>query len=122
MSTLIYTKDGLALEVDTIAFEGPQSGPYRGYTVRASYLKEPHAGDALVEIFKDGQPLRQFMFPAYKIWNIAAHIYDIVDGEIEKSARGYAVAASDGLGGYAPMVPVHVQSAPAIPGIEKGKP
>lgn len=94
-----------ALVVDSLAFEGPTSGPDRGYTVRASYLKEPHKGDALVEIFKDGQPLRSFMFPAYKIWNIAAHFRDIVDSEIEKSASGYVMAASDGLGGYAPMTP-----------------
>ena len=94
---------GSAFVVESLAFEGPKSGPDRGYTVRASYLKEPHAGDALVEILKDGQPLRQFTFPAYTIWNIAAHFKDIVDGEIEKSANGYAMAASDGLGGYAPM-------------------
>lgn len=89
---------GSAFVVDSLAFEGPKSGPDRGYTVRASYLKEPHKGDALVEIFKDGQPLRQFTFPAYKIWNIAAHFKDIVDGEIEKSADGYAMAAWDGIG------------------------
>ena len=96
-----------AYVVDSLAFEGPKSGPDRGYTVRASYLKEPHKGDALVEIFKDAQRLRQFTFPAYKIWNIAAHFKDIVDGEIEKSSSGYAMAASDGLGGYAPMTPVN---------------
>jgi len=60
-----------------------------------------------VEIFKDGQPHRSFTFPAYKIWNIAAHFRDIVDGEIEKSTSGYDMAASDGLNGYAPMTPMH---------------
>ena len=88
-------------EVEKIAFESKE--PDRGYTVRASYLKSPPAGDALVEIFKDGQPLRSFTFPAYKIWNIAAHFSDIVDGEIANHAGGYALAASDGLGGFAPM-------------------
>jgi hypothetical protein len=87
----------LAFVVDAVAFEGPKSGPDRGYTLKASYLKAPHAGYALVEIFKNGQLVRQFMFPAYKIWNIAAHFRDIVDGEINKSTIGYAMAASDGL-------------------------
>ena len=102
---------GSAFVVDSIAFEGPRSGPDRGYTVRASYLKDPHKGDALVEILKDGQPHRSFTFPAYKVWNIAAHFHNIVDGEIEKSASGYAMAASDGLGGYAPMTPVQPPNA-----------
>jgi len=78
------------MEIDKLAFESKE--PDRGYTVRASYLKEPDARDALVEIFKDGKPLRQFRFPAYKVWNIAAHFRDIVDGEIEKSASGYEMA------------------------------
>ena len=89
-----------AFVVDSLAFEGPKSGHYRGYTVRASHLKYPHKGDALVEIFKDGNLHRSFLFPSYKIWNIAAHFHDIVDGEIEKSASGYAMDASDGLGGF----------------------
>lgn len=65
------------LAVEEIAFESKT--PDRGYTIRASYLKEPHRGDALIEIFKDGNPLRTFTFPAYKIWNLAAHFKDIVD-------------------------------------------
>ena len=86
-------------EVTSVAFDGPKSGPDRGYTVRASYLQPPHAGDALIEIFKDGQPLRCFLFPAYKIWNIAAHFSDIVDGEIEGNASGYERAAWNGITG-----------------------
>jgi len=91
-------------EIEKIAFEGPKE-PDRGYTVKASYLKQPNEGDALVEIFKDGQLLRQFMFPAYKIWNIAAHFRDIVDGEIEKSAKGYQMAAWDGISGAVVILP-----------------
>lgn len=68
----------------------------RGYRVRAFYLTEPK-GDALIEIEKDSKNLRRFFFPAYKIWNIAAHFGDIVDGEIEKSTSGYEMAASTGL-------------------------
>lgn len=87
-------RERIALEIEGIAFESKQ--PDRGYTVKASYLKGPK-GDALIEIFKDSNPLRAFLFPAYKVWNIAAHFSDIVDGEIEGSARGYEMAAWDGI-------------------------
>ena len=91
------------MEIYKLAFESKE--PDRGYTVRASYLKEPNAAYALVEIFKDGQPLRQFMFPAYKVWNIAAHFRDIVDGEIEQNASGYEMAAWDGISGAVVVTP-----------------
>ncbi len=84
----------MTYEIDKVAFESKE--PDRGYTVKASYLKQP-AGDALIQIFKDGELLREFMFPAYKVWNIAAHFRDIVDGEVEKSASGYEMAASTGI-------------------------
>ena len=90
-------------KIEKVAFESKE--PDRGYTVKASYLIEP-SSEALVEIHKDGQLDRKFLFPAYKIWNIAAHFSDIVDGEIEKSSHGYAMAASDGLGGHASIKPV----------------
>ena len=86
------------MEIDKIAFEGPNE-PDRGYTVRASYLKEPDDENALIEIFKDGMPVRQFGFPAYKIYNIQAHFGDIVDGEIEQSMHGYEMAAWNGIEG-----------------------
>ncbi len=98
-------------EVESVAFEGPPKGD-RGYTVRASYLKQPNNGDALIEIFKDGEPLREFLFPAYKIWNISAHFPDIVDGEIEKSSRGYEMAAWDGISGATFFVPKDDASNP----------
>ena len=71
----------------------------RGYGARAWYLEDTpdSKGDALIEIFKGDQLLREFLFPAYKIWNIAAHFHDIVDGELENSARGYQMAAWTGL-------------------------
>ena len=49
--------------------------------------------------------IRSFIFPAYKIYNIAAHFSDVVDGELSKNDkdRGYTIAASNGLGGFAPM-------------------
>ena len=82
-------------EVEKVAIES--SEPDRGYTFKISYLKKPNNGDALVEIFKDSELLRKFLFPAYKIWNIPAHFSDIVDGELENDGRGYEAAASTGL-------------------------
>lgn len=86
------------IEIDKVAFSGPPE-PDRGFTVKASYLKSPNDGDALIEIFKDGNPHRKFLFPAYKIWNISAHFRDIVDGEIQNSDSGYKMAAWDGISG-----------------------
>jgi hypothetical protein len=70
-----------SMEIEKTAFES--KAPDRGFTVKASYLKQPNDGDALIEIFRDGTKVREFLFPAYKIWNIAAHFSDIVDGELE---------------------------------------
>lgn len=71
--------------------------PDRGFTVKAFYLQKPNNGDALVEIYRDGQPYRRFLFPAYKVWNIAAHFTDIVDGEIEGNFSGYDLAGWAGF-------------------------
>ena len=78
----------------------------RGFNVKAWYLEntEESKGDALIEVCYNGKIIKEFVFPAYKIYNIAAHFNDIVDGEINNNDRGYAIAASDGLGGFAPMV------------------
>ncbi len=92
------------IEIESLAFEGPKAGPDRGYTVKASYLKEPK-GEALIEIFKDAKPLRAFLFPAYKVWNIAAHFSDIVDGEIAGNSNGYEMAAWDGISGAIVLLP-----------------
>ncbi len=83
------------MEIDKVAFEGPTK-PDRGHTIKVSYLKEPK-GEALVEIFKDKNPIRQFLFPSYKIYNLQAHFSDIVDGEIANNDDGYKLAASTGL-------------------------
>ena len=82
--------------IDKVAFDSTGQ-PDRGYAVKASYLLDPNAGDALIQIFKDGTVLREFLFPAYKVWNIAAHFKDIVDGEIEKNTSGYDMAAWNGI-------------------------
>ena len=73
----------------------------RGFNVKAWYLEntEKSKGNALIEIRYDGKLIREFLFPSYKIWNIAAHFNDIVDGELSKdnATRGYRMAASMGL-------------------------
>jgi hypothetical protein len=57
-------------------------GEWRGYQVRAHYLKPPDNQDALVEVLKDGEIVRSFRYPAYRVWNVAAHADDLID-EIE---------------------------------------
>ena len=73
----------------------------RGFNAKAWHLKNTaeSKGDSLIQISYNGQLLREFLFPSYKIWNIPAHFKDIVDGELSKDdkARGYRIAASTGL-------------------------
>jgi len=75
----------------------------RGFNVKAWYLidTEESKGDALIEIKYNGKLIREFLFPAYKIYNIAAHFSDIIESELSKDdkERGYQIAASTGLGG-----------------------
>lgn len=73
----------------------------RGYNVKAWHLKDTKEskGDARIRIRKDGKLIKEFLYPSYKIWNIAAHFSDIVDGELESSDSGYRIAGSNGLGG-----------------------
>ena len=75
----------------------------RGFSARAWYLEniETSKGDALVVVKYGRKTIRQFIFPAYKIWNIPAHFDDIIDGELSKDdkERGYRIAASTGLEG-----------------------
>ena len=73
-------------------------GNHRGYTFTATYLTEP-AGEALIEIHKGKELIREFSFPAYKIFNIAAHAEDIVNGLERDSDSGLYIAGSTGLGG-----------------------
>jgi hypothetical protein len=84
-------------DIEKVAFEGPNT-PDRGYTMRVSYLKPPANADALVEVMKDGEKVREFLFPAYKIYNLQAHFSEIVDSEIEKNDNGYRQAAWTGIG------------------------
>lgn len=75
-------------------------GNHRGYIFIATYLLEPK-GEALIEIKKDGKLIKEFLFPAYKIFNIAAHAEDIVNGLEENSDSGLYIAGSNRLGGNA---------------------
>lgn len=95
--------------IESIAFES--KSPDRGFTLKASYLKPPRDSDALVEVLRDGKPLRAFFFPAYKIWNIAAHFSDIVDGEIAGDSHGYEMAAWDGISNAIVLIPKEDESA-----------
>ena len=76
-------KDKIAFELDA-----------KGFHFVVTYLHEPKA-DALVEISKDGNIIKSALWPAYKIWNIAAHANDIAD-DIE---CGLSTAGSTGFGG-----------------------
>jgi len=69
----------------------------RGFKIRAFWGDGP---EARIEITRDGQPYRSFAYPAYKIFNLAAHFEDIVDSELNKDIHGYEIAGSCGLGGY----------------------
>ena len=80
--------------------------PYKGFTAEATYLKSP-AGDALVEIFRDDKPYRRMLYPAYKVWNIAAHFSDIVDSEIAGDCKGYDLA---GWTGFSVVRPVELDA------------
>jgi hypothetical protein len=88
--------DRTKLVIEKVAFEGDK----RGYHLKATYLLEPK-GEALIEISKDNKIVREFLFPAYKIWNIAAHDDDIIDGLEKESDEGLYIAGSTGFGGNA---------------------
>ncbi len=79
---------------ESVAFEQTVSG----YLFRATYLIEPK-GDALIEIEKDGQLVKEFLWPSYKIWNIAAHAHDIAGDLDQQSDEAIYDAGSTGFGG-----------------------
>lgn len=72
----------------------------RGYTVRAWYDDGP---DSPVEITRGAEMLRTFSYPAYRIWNIAAHFSDIVDGLIEEATPPTVGRAGEDVGADAPQ-------------------
>jgi hypothetical protein len=72
--------------IDKLAFEQSE----RGYTMRAFYLTEPNS-NALIHIRKDDVLLRRFLYPAYKVWNLASRFNEIVDAEISGNEDGFEV-------------------------------
>lgn len=69
---------------------------YKGFNIKAFW---GDGDDARIEITKYGKPYKEFLYPAYKIFNLQAHFEDIIDGELENSDVGYRIAGSMGLGG-----------------------
>lgn len=86
--------DKSSFKIDKVAFEGER----RGYYFKATFLHHPK-GDALIEISKQGKIVREFLFPAYKVYNISAHADDIINGLEKDSDSGLYIAGSTGLGG-----------------------
>jgi hypothetical protein len=74
----------------------------RGFNLKAWYLKntETEKGDALIRITKKDGSFKEMIYPAYKIYNIAAHFDDIITSEINGDSKGYLIAGSTGLGGF----------------------
>lgn len=93
---------GQKVVVEKLAFE---SHEINGHKISAWYLTEP-SGDCLVKITKGENIIREFLYPAYKVWNLAAHADEIIEGEIEKNMDGYRCAGSDAIGGYVMPRPV----------------
>jgi hypothetical protein len=48
----------------------------------------------------------RFLYPAYKIYNIAAHFEEIVDGELEGNDGGYRAASWNGITPIGPAQPL----------------
>lgn len=72
------------------------AGPYRNHTITAVSAPD---GDARVTIRNGPTVVREFLWPAYKVWNIAAHAEEIIEGEIVRCNDALAHAGSDLLGG-----------------------
>jgi len=57
-----------------------ETNPDRGFIFKA--WETDSKGDALIEVERDGEVIRSFTFPAYKVWNIGAHASDIIESEL----------------------------------------
>lgn len=80
----------------------------RGYRIRA-YWGKP--SDAKVTIHKGKELYKKFTYPAYKVFNLAAHFGDIVDGILDEQEKcGFAMAGHNGLGGV--VMPKETTDAP----------
>jgi len=62
--------------------------------------KELDKGESEVTISDpEGNMVKRFRWPTYKIFNISAHARDIVEGLKEGTSAGLYIAGSTGLGG-----------------------
>lgn len=68
-----------------------------GYNINCWGLKTNPNGNVFVEITLHGNIIREFLFPAYKQYNLQAHFEDIVNGEKNDSTSGYDIASSCGI-------------------------
>ena len=59
---------------------------YKGFKIIALWPTDH--GDALVTITREGKLLREFTYPAYKVYNLQAHFTDIVRGKTSQFRRG----------------------------------
>jgi hypothetical protein len=59
---------------------------YKGFIVTAFWNDDPKVQDANIVVTRDGAPYKEFTYPAYRIFNIAAHWSDLVEGELRELA------------------------------------
>jgi hypothetical protein len=59
---------------------------HKGFIVTAFYDDDPKAQDANIIVTRDGIPFKEFKYPAYRIWNIAAHWHDTVEATLAEEA------------------------------------
>lgn len=79
------------LQVGKIIF----SGIKRDFLFQAWHLTDK-SGDALVQIWHRGYCM-EFLWPAYKIWNITAHADDIINSILANNMEGFNMAAWNGI-------------------------
>lgn len=64
---------------------------HQGFRVRGWYGDGKDEGR--IEITRNGEPFKNYSYPGYRIWNIAAHFEDGIDDLLADEARK---AGSDG--------------------------
>ena len=67
-----------------VAFEKLQSG----FVIKAI---TDATQDATIEISMDGELVRSFKYPAYRIWNVEAHSQEVIEELLAELAEGHIV-------------------------------
>lgn len=70
---------------------------HKGFTAEGFW---GDGADGRVVVTKDGAIVKEFTYPAYKIFNVAAHWRDIIDGELAETGDGWLLAGWSGFGAY----------------------